>query len=160
MYIITSTCIMIMHSVIQSKILTANTWQMVFMIHKFMNNIVNITLCFSKSNLISLHTICSQTHLSSSVYCTLQRNSLCFHPADSVHMSYCHHHSLCQHAHRHRVGLRLWRALAPQQFVGPHYSLLGPITLAAYSTIKPSVMQPSHWNLAWGRRPSPSWPVC
>ena len=37
MYIITSTCIMIMHNVIQSKIVTENAWQTMFMINEFIN---------------------------------------------------------------------------------------------------------------------------
>ena len=37
MYIITSTCIMIMHNIIQSEIVSENAWQTMFMIHEFMN---------------------------------------------------------------------------------------------------------------------------
>ena len=37
MYIITFTCIMIMHNVIQSKLVAENAWQTMFMIHEFMN---------------------------------------------------------------------------------------------------------------------------
>ena len=37
MHIITSTCIMIMHNIIQSEIVTENAWQTMFIIHEFMN---------------------------------------------------------------------------------------------------------------------------
>ena len=37
MQIITSTCIVIVHNVIQSKLVAENAWQTVFTIHEFMN---------------------------------------------------------------------------------------------------------------------------